>query len=396
MVQTFAPDTPILLETDVVVAGGGPAGIGAAVAASRKGVRVVLAESYGFLGGNWTAGLVTEFIWDEDRRPGLALEIVNRLLKKGGALKREGNLPWVKFAPEAMKYVLDELTCEAGVRLLLHAPIIGTLVEGKTVRGVIVGTKAGPRTIRSKVTIDATGDGDAAAFAGAPFEIGRASDGGTSAPTLMFRMGNVDVERVLAAVHQDKEVDGTDLKHVRQRYRRGEPIRVYELSENMLRIAREKGVVPTPEQEPYLFSPRHPDDFFTLPLPGVVVVNMAEIPNVDMADPLQLSDSEIYGRKQIWVLVDFLKQNMPGFENAFLLDTGPIWASVKRAASSATTWSPKTTVLGDASSRTECFASVPLWTFITPTAARRPSAARRGSRSRCPIGPCCRAGSTVS
>ncbi len=319
----FMRDVPTLLESEVLVVGGGPAGVGAAVTAARRGARVTLLEAYGFLGGTLTAALLNEFGWREGK-PGLPAEVIDRLISVGGTLHcQEPGGVSVKFAPEAMKYVLDQIAVESGIQLLLHAPVCAALVERGQVRGVVAATKSGCRAIRAAVTVDATGDGDVAAFAGASFEKGRPSDGGMSAPTLVFRMGNVDVEEALSSFRQEREIDGTDLAHVRGRHLRGEPIRVYELSENMLRIAREKGVSPNADQHEFFFSPRHPDLFHTTPLPGVVVVNMAQVPNVDMTDPLLLSEAEVFARRQIRALVDFLTAHVPGFQRAYLIDSGP-------------------------------------------------------------------------
>lgn len=320
MASSYATDVPTIAEADVVVAGGGPAGIGTALTAARNGASVVLAETYVFLGGTFTAGLVNEF-HSRRNRPPLMDEIAERLLQVGGAISRDDGS--IKYAPEAMKYVLDQLAVESGVRLLLHAPVCDAVVESGQVRGVAVAAKSGRSVVRAAVTVDATGDGDVAVLAGAAFEKGRPADGLMSAPTLVFRMGNVDVDAALASFRQEKEVDGENLDHVRSCHRRGEPIRVYELSENMLRIARERGVVLTTEQEAAFYSPRHPDLFHTTPLPGVVVVNMAQVPNVDMVDPLQLSAAEVFARRHIQELVGFLTRYTPGFENAYLLDSGP-------------------------------------------------------------------------
>jgi len=169
-------------EVDVLVCGGGPAGIGAALAAAREGARTLLVERFGMLGGMWTAGLLNPF-FEGVGRGWVVDDLVNRLTAAGA---------WQTwrfchvFDVETMKRTLEQMAAEDGVELLYHAWIADTIVEGGTVKGAIVESKAGRQAILAKVVIDATGDGDVAARAGCAYEFGREGDGLVQPMTLMF------------------------------------------------------------------------------------------------------------------------------------------------------------------------------------------------------------------
>ncbi len=208
-----AREIPVAIEADVIVAGGGAAGIGAAVAAARNGARTVLVEQYGFLGGTATAALMTCMNGFRNQRPpdeiqtirGLAQEIVDRMIALGGAEGTPGTSPYcVPFDPTAFKYAAIEMCRGAGVQLLLHTFVVGTIVERGRVNGIIVENKGGRSAIRGKIVIDASGDGDVSAWAGAPFVRAEAPQRPLDI-SLMFRMGNIDVPALLADVRAHPE-----------------------------------------------------------------------------------------------------------------------------------------------------------------------------------------------
>ena len=179
---------------DIVVAGAGMAGVAAAVAAARAGADVLLVERGGTLGGIATAGLNCSFMGvDRSVIGGILSEILDRLRAVGGSI--EGL--YTPFDPEAFKTVALEMTSDAGVHLLLHAWVLDSIVEAGTIMGVRFLTKSGVREVAARVVVDATGDGDVAASAGASFESSR-PDGKTGQPmTLMLRMGNVDTSKIV-------------------------------------------------------------------------------------------------------------------------------------------------------------------------------------------------------
>jgi flavin-dependent dehydrogenase len=164
---------PVIADVDVLVVGGGPAGVGAAVGAARTGASVFLVEEMGALGGMWTQGLVITLAgynsWLRPRRvrvvDGVGGDWLRRTTSIGGAVDHDG---WVLSTdPEKMKLVADQMLEESGVDFLLHVRATYPIASGDTVRGCIVETREGRQAIRAKVTVDATGNGDIIARAGA-------------------------------------------------------------------------------------------------------------------------------------------------------------------------------------------------------------------------------------
>ena len=179
--QVIQPERllPVLHETDVLVAGGGAAGFAAAVAAARAGARTAIVERYGYFGGLWTGGLVLLVISTHARTNGKRIKVVrgvgDELLRRLSGLERGIiNYGPDRFNPtvdaEATKFVMDEMTREAGVKVLLHCWAVDAVMDGRQVRGVVVESKAGRQAVLAKVVVDATGDGDVFAAAGAEHE----------------------------------------------------------------------------------------------------------------------------------------------------------------------------------------------------------------------------------
>ena len=303
-------------ETDVLVVGGGPAGLGAALGAARAGARVILAERYGFLGGNATAALVMPLmsfhtqepsfrragvtnLLPDDHGPGHSVisgvlkELTQRLVDAGGAIAPTLQTGYVvPFDPEIFKLVALEMLDEAGVELLLHAMASG--IAGPGVRdGVVFETKSGPVVLKARVVVDCSGDADVAARSGARYEIGREADGLVQPMTLMFRMGEFSRAAFTAYVeaHPDqwRGVHGLwDL--VRQATEAGE-----------LELVREDIL------------------FFATPHEGEVSVNSTRTTRVLGID---VTCAEIEGRRQMHQVVRFLQRYVPGFGKAYALQSG--------------------------------------------------------------------------
>ena len=218
--------TPVLARTQVLVVGGGAAGTAAAIAAARQGADTMLIERYGSLGGLATGGLIILLLTLDDGEGnqvigGLCQEVVDRIVRRGGAYhppqtewgardehliarERGWGLVWgsgphrvrysVAYDPEEFRFAVNEMVEDSGVRLLLHVWACEPLIEHGRVRGVTLQSKSGRAAILADVVIDATGDGDLFAAAGAGYDLERVL------PWLWFRMGGVDdAEAALAA-----------------------------------------------------------------------------------------------------------------------------------------------------------------------------------------------------
>ncbi len=281
---------PVVAATDVLVCGGGVAGVAAAVCAARNGARTMLIEHYGFFGGMATGGLV---ITTPPLNNGINLEVVKRLRDRGlfrkclapGEDPAQSSL--TAFDPEVLKYDLQQMLLEANVRILLHTGAVQVISRGATVDAVIVENKGGRQAIRARIVVDATGDGDVAFFAGAQFDI--AED--PLPITLMFNMVDVDIERVLQHIGHW----GNLRKHLRQALDKGEL--QYDL-----------------ELEPSKWAPG---------LYGANLVYDDEI-NVwtgslygkSAIDPDDLTEAELVSRDHAMRLVQFLRGNIRGFEHS--------------------------------------------------------------------------------
>ena len=311
----YARDVPLVHEPDVLVVGGGPAGIGAAIGAAKSGAKTLLVERYGFLGGNATASLVgpfmTSFSADGETQliRGVFDELVRRMEAMGGAIHpskvpaavaksaymRHGHIGVTPFDPEAMKLVSAELCLDHGVELLLHTIFVDPLLEGRTVRGAIVHNKGGLTAIRARTTIDCSADADVAARAGVPFQVGRRSDGLTQPMTMFFRVGNVDGREVAAyfAAHPE------------------------EIEERMafsscIRAAQANGDYAIPRERLSMYES---------PQEGVWRVNVSRILGVDGTSGEDLTRAEIVGRRQVMEILAFLRKYVPGFADCTLIDT---------------------------------------------------------------------------
>jgi hypothetical protein len=206
-----AIETPIVAKYQVVVAGGGPSGVIAAVAAARSGASTLLIERYSFLGGNGTAGLMTCYNGFRNQREpqglqtvkGIPAEYIAELVRLGGVAEKDnyelnfahdiakGDIPYtVPFDPEAAKIASLNLIQKEGVKLRLHSWVVAPMLDGARVTGVVVESKSGRQAIAADIVIDCTGDGDIAARAGAPF-MGPAATGDRMPMSLMYRIAGV-------------------------------------------------------------------------------------------------------------------------------------------------------------------------------------------------------------
>jgi len=288
------------------------------VGAADAGARVVLAERYGFLGGNATAALVMPLmsfhtqhhqperrgvttLLPTDHGPGdpvvggVLARLLERLVRAGGAIPPSLATGYVvPFDPEWFKLTALDLLDEAGVQFLFHAFASGVLGESQ-VNGVIFETKSGPLAIRAKVTIDCTGDADLAVQAGAPHEVGRA-DGLVQPMTLMFRMAQFGH----AAFEEYVKKNPKQWRGVHGLW-------------DLVREATLAGVLKLPREDIL---------FFGTPHEGEVSVNSTRVTRVNGTDVWDLSYAEWKSRQQMRQIAEFLREYVPGFEDSYVVQSG--------------------------------------------------------------------------
>ena len=214
-----ARELPLRDDADVMVCGGGPAGVAAALAAARSGARTRLFELHGCLGGVWTAGLLT-YIFDFDK-PGLTRELTQRLDQRDA--RRHKNPSRFVYEPEAMKLLLEELCGAAGVKLQLHTRVAAAHRVQSRLTTVITESASGREAWRARVFIDATGDGDLGAQAGCEWEIGQGRDCPCQPMTLNALVTVRDAEAIKDCIsfHGGGRVEPDD---VRQQERIGDAV----------------------------------------------------------------------------------------------------------------------------------------------------------------------------
>lgn len=307
-----ACDIPVLAETDVLVCGGGPAGCAAALGAARNGAKTLLVERDGYLGGATVSQLVSvilssngvdfQGVWHEYAR---ALKARNGLL---GPFEKK-NEWWGSVDPEQVKFVWDALLEEAGVRLLHHAWVSETIVEPSEnssdtlprITGVILETRAGRRAVIAQRVIDATGDGAVCAQAGVPWDQGDGTHPWAMACTMVFRMANVrwpadhpnpkavrEFETMLAQAVEDGEYDSPVVTEIKR----------------LVNYLRHKC---------WLLPEKRTGEYLSV---------MSRVLRVDPMDPFDFTRAVREGREQARQCAEACQRFAPGFENAYLLDTG--------------------------------------------------------------------------
>ncbi len=271
--------TPISSEYDVIVAGGGPAGIGAALAAASKAMRILLIDNNGYLGGTLTAGLMS--------LTGLRGSPIRDIVAKLESYGAYGGFRGKAVDCEVMKLLLDRTMNENNVKLLYHTNCVDTFMEGSAVKGVVVENKSGRSVLLAKVVIDCTGDGDIAARAGARFKTGRESDGLMQPMTMIFKISNVEFWQ-----QRDDE-----------------------LFEMMQQAATQTG-------ERFKLNFVHP---YVIMVPGTrkAVCQMTHIRKKSAVNAWELTEAEIEGRELVHDAFQFFKKAIPQFKDIELEQSGP-------------------------------------------------------------------------
>ncbi len=279
-------ETRIAGAYDVIVVGGGPAGTGAALAAARHGKKTLVIERFSCMGGMWTSGLVNP-LFDYEGKGGIVEELVQDI-DKAGMSSRSG-YRYYTFDMEFMKLLIDRKMREAGVDVLFHTYFALPLLKDGAVIGVVVENKGGRTAFLGKRIIDATGDGDVAARAGAPWHYGREGDHAVQPMTLMFKISNMEF------VQQYPYPGGNDL---------------YQL---MKRAVEHDGL-------DYEFNFVNP---CLLRLPGrqTGVLQMTHMRGLNPIDPWELSQAEMEGRERVDDAMRFFKAHLQQFANVQLDQT---------------------------------------------------------------------------
>ncbi|MFC1559613.1 FAD-dependent oxidoreductase [Candidatus Margulisiibacteriota bacterium] len=278
-----------VLNTDVLVVGGGPSGAAAALSSARLGVKTLLVERYGFLGGMATAGLVNPFMVPKqdgkDLIGGIFGEIIDDLRSENACVPGElFGQPHIVFDTESLRSILLRKVRNDKVDLLLHSFADGTILSGSGLRGISTVGKSGQIRIFSKVVIDATGDADIAYYSKVRCLKGRESDHLTQPATLNFNLAGIDVSKM----PNRGQIDQLFLQ------------------------AKKNKEINVPREKILWFETTRPDELH---------FNVTRIPKVDGTDVFDMTKAEIEGRRQAEEVYGFMRRSIPGFENSYIVST---------------------------------------------------------------------------
>lgn len=284
-------------EADLVVVGGGPAGVATAVSAARHGAKVILLERWPSVGGAATNALVN--IWHTSDCEkivilGIVQELIQRLQRRSGAIRRLDKYPTrpetYEFAPHEMRVAMHEVLDDAGVITICHLAAMEPLVEGNRITGVLADTKTGRKAFLGRFVADCTGDGDVAVAAGLPYGFGRDCDGRVQGMTMMFTMSGVDAHEVS---RNEAEAE-----------------RVIQLMKDL----RDRGDFPQ-------FFEFAAQSYLTFGRDSGVSYNMCPVAGNPL-DELDLTRCSVRARQQVLRYVDLWRREMPGFQNARVTQMG--------------------------------------------------------------------------
>ena len=278
---------PVLGEYDVLVAGGGPAGLCAAVAAARAGAKTAIVERYGILGGGLSVGNVGPIMGSVAR--GTLRDELSGLLRVGfndiqGKIGRVHDM-------QAVPLVADRFVAKEGIDVYLQSPVCDVMKNASTVTGVVIAGRQGMYGLKAKVTVEATGDGDVAALSGARFEMGRADDGELQPVTLMNTLAGVDDDAMVCIGEEDNvQFNGERWLDYTAR-------------------CVQQGILPENTQSVRLYRSN---------VPGERLVNTTQKNHVNPLEPHQVFEADLYLREQIVKITEFLRNNVPGYQRCYI------------------------------------------------------------------------------
>lgn len=275
------------LHTDVLVLGSGPSGFAAAYTAAKNGAKVILVEQGGEIGGISTSGLMSH--WTGNCGSPLYYEILRRSNEKNDF--KTDNITIID--PEKLKTLYLEMLDEVGAEILLYTFAVDAICDGDKVLGATVVNKSGITDIYAKITVDATGDGDIAASAGAEFILGRESDNQMQPATLMFKVGGVDYNRAvfLGSFESTYQTEKGELQALAKQH------------------------IPYPAGHILTYKTT---------LPGVVTCNMTNAVGIDGTNTNDLTKATITCRRQMDDIVKYLREFVPGYENCFIISSASL------------------------------------------------------------------------
>lgn len=310
------------IQSQIVIAGGGPSGSLAAIAAARNGAKVLLVEQYGCLGGMATMGSVNPWMSFHDKAgnqviAGIPQEIVGSLIALGASpghvVDTMGETSTITpFDPETLKALLVKMCLDAGVEILYHTFIFDAEFRDDKVTALCAANKNGQVRIEGDVFIDCTGDADIAAYAGCPYEIGRPEDGMMQPGTMNFSMANVDFEPIRA--YMTKHHDEFHHRTLFDLLETQEPSSVSGFFSIWNKVRSEISM-PIMRDRFLIFKGYRGD---------VATVNTTRVIGINSTETKDLTRGEIEGRFQVMEVSKLMVKYLPGFENAYLLSTGSV------------------------------------------------------------------------
>lgn len=313
------------LSFDVAVIGGGPGGIPAALAAARRGAKVILVERNGHLGGNLVMGLPLLGYLDQNGRQiigGIAQEFIDDMMAAGhswGHARCPLHNSITLVHPEHLKLMLLQKCVDAGIELLFHSELTGAVVENGRLRAVRVMGKGTEVEIAADVFVDATGDGDLAYLAGCRYEKGAKDSGVLQPPTVMFSLTGFEEEKFFEFLEAHPEnMRQLDTMEIGPGYDtslwRREPTHVFVGMQAYLDELRKRENIPVLRENII---------YINSTVPGKIFVNTVRVPGCDGSDLFSLSRGEIDGHLQIPGILDMFRRFVPGFAHAVLDSISP-------------------------------------------------------------------------